>query len=536
MRVTVAVPFRPGALDREIHAEYVLARLKEMLPDAHHLGFVDAPGEFSRARIRNEAVRRASDGVVVLCDADTVPEEEPLRAAIAGAAEDGRLHLPYTMYRGLSAEGTLAVYACGTDPHHAPVAETSMRSIGGVWVIRADAWWRAGGMDERFVDWGFEDDAFWTAAGTLLGEPVRHHGVITHLRHEPAGKIGSASYHRNRLRYQLYLKARNNPARMRCLVGAPGTRTLRVVAIAHYYPPAHRAGAELMLHELLKALADRGHKVTVWATDEEQGAEIDGITMHAGMPGGRIAADVIISHLKSVRIARRLARAARARFVQIAHSAAPWIIEDVSRGADLVVANTRHVDAALPSTRGRRIVVHPPVWPDRHRTTPGECVTLVNPLPEKGSKVFYELAERMSDVPFLAVEGGYQHEQQIRRTDLANVTWQPHTDDMRRDVWSRTRVLLMPSEQESYGMCAVEAAASGIPTIASPTDGLREALGDAGTFIGVGDVDAWERAVRELLGPAWDEASARARALAESLDPAAELAVWVDAVEGLEVA
>ena len=33
-KVTVAVPFRAGALDREIHAEYVAARLREMLPDA----------------------------------------------------------------------------------------------------------------------------------------------------------------------------------------------------------------------------------------------------------------------------------------------------------------------------------------------------------------------------------------------------------------------------------------------------------------------------------------------------------------------
>ena len=30
-KVTVAVPFRAGALDREIHAEYVAARLREML-------------------------------------------------------------------------------------------------------------------------------------------------------------------------------------------------------------------------------------------------------------------------------------------------------------------------------------------------------------------------------------------------------------------------------------------------------------------------------------------------------------------------
>ncbi|GAB3209835.1 hypothetical protein GCM10027294_25800 [Marinactinospora endophytica] len=531
MKVTVCVPFRGGELDREIHAEYVAARLREMLPDAQHM-VVDVDGEFSRARVRNEAVRRAGEGVVVLCDADTLPEPGPLRAAIAGAGEDGVLHLPYTRYRALSPEGTLAVYARGVDPLHAPVVEESRRPIGGVWVIRADAWWRAGGMDERFRGWGFEDDAFWTAATTLLGEPVRHEGVITHLYHAPAASTRSPQYRANRARYQAYLRARRSVEAMRRLVGIPQERTLRIAALAHYYLPAHRAGAEIMLHELLRALAERGHQVEVWATDEQADAEVDGIAVRAGTPD-RLDVDVVVSHLKSVPAARRLARAARARLVQVLHSAAPWIARDVQQGAHLYVANSQHVAAALRRwMRGRHLVVHPPVWPDRHRTTPGDMVTLVNPIPAKGSDVFYELARRMPDQQFLVVEGGYQQDRQDRRV-AANVTWQPHTDRMREDVWARTRVLLMPSEEESYGMCAVEAAASGIPTIAAPTDGLREALGDAGTFIAVDDVDGWEAALRDLLGNGWEAASKCALARSVELDPREELAAWVRAIESL---
>lgn len=534
MKVTVAVPFRPGELDREIHADYVTGRLREMVPDAEHL-VVDVDGVFSRARVRNAAVRQAGDGVVVLCDADTLPEPGPLRAAIAGAAEDGRLHLPYTRYRALTPAGTLAVYARGVDPAHAPVEEESRRPIGGVWVIRADAWWRAGGMDEAFKGWGFEDDAFWTASTTLLGEPVRHDGTITHLHHAPAANLRSPEYRANRARYQSYLRARRSPEQMRRLVGVGHGRTLRIAAVAHYYLPHHRAGAEIMLHELLQALAERGHQVEVWATDEQDDAEVDGIAVRAGQPD-RIDADIVVSHLKSVPAARRLARGARARLVQVLHSAAPWIGRDVQQGADLYVANSQHVAAALRRRmRGRHLVVHPPVWPDRHRTTPGDMVTLVNPIPAKGSDVFYGLAERMPDVRFLAVEGGYQHEQQIRPgRDLPNVAWQPHTADMRRDVWARTRVLLMPSEQESYGMAAVEAAASGIPTIANRTPGLQEALGPAATWVRRRDLDGWEAAVRRLLEAGeWSVASKAARARAAELDPRGELAAWVAAVESL---
>lgn len=526
-RVTVAVPFRPGMLDREIHAEYVTARLREMIPEAEHL-VVDVDGAFSRSRVRNEAVRRAGEGVVVLCDADTLPEEQPLRAAIEDAAADGRLHLPYTRYRALSPEGTLAVYARGVDPLDAPVSEESRRPIGGVWVIDVDAWWAAGGMDEAFRGWGFEDDSFFTAANVLLGETVRHEGTITHLHHTPAANTRSPEYRTNRAHYQQYVRARRSPEAMRRLVGLPSRR--RIAVLAHYYLPAHRAGAEIMLHELLKPLAARGHEVTVWATDEETDAVVDGIAVRAGTPD-HVDADVVISHLKSVPAARQLARAARARLVQVVHSAAPWVARDVRSGADLVVANSSHVARGL-RPRGRHLVVHPPVDPARHRTAPGGMVTLVNPIPAKGSEVFYDLARRMPDVDFLAVEGGYQHSEQVRE-GLPNVVWQPQTDNMAADVWARTRVLLMPSEEESYGLAAVEAACSGIPTIAHPTPGLKEALGDGGVFVDRSDTDAWETALRNLLGDGWEAASKAALGVVDRLETEAEVAAWMEAIESL---
>lgn len=308
---------------------------------------------------------------------------------------------------------------------------------------------------------------------------------------------------------------------------------MRIAAVVHYYLPVHRAGAEVMLHGLLQPLVARGHMVEVWATDQDGECTVDGVTVHSGRPDV-VDADVVVSHLKEVGAARVLARRGRARLVQVLHSDAPWIARDVARGASLYVANTHWAaDRLQPHMRAPHLVVHPPVWPERHRAVPGDAVTLVNPLPEKGAGLFYELAERMPEVPFLVVEGGYQRHEQVRCDDLPNVTWQPATADMRRDVWARTRVLLMPSEFESYGLCAVEAAASGIPTIATRTEGLLEALGDAGTWAAPGDAGQWEKALRTLLGDGWPEASARACARAESLETQKELTAWVEAVESL---
>jgi len=143
--------------------------------------------------------------------------------------------------------------------------------------------------------------------------------------------------------------------------------------------------------------------------------------------------------------------------------------------------------------------------------------------------VFYKLAERMPDVRFLGVVGAYGG-QDIR--DLPNVEIQPHTPNIRDDVYARTRVLLMPSSYESWGRTGAEAMASGIPTIAHPTPGLRESLGDSGVFVERPDLDGWEHAIRQLLdGRRWRAASRRALARSAQLDPTADLEVWCRTME-----
>ena len=161
-------------------------------------------------------------------------------------------------------------------------------------------------------------------------------------------------------------------------------------------------------------------------------------------------------------------------------------------------------------------------------------MTLINVNPDKGAHVFYELARRFPAQKFLGVEGSYG--EQIIRTDLPNVEWVAHVPGhlMRERVYARTKVLLMPSVYESYGRTAVEAMVSGIPVIAHPTLGLREALADAGTYAHRDDIDAWQNALRGVLNPdGWRTASQKAARRAAELDPTVELDRWCAAVEVL---
>jgi glycosyltransferase involved in cell wall biosynthesis len=163
---------------------------------------------------------------------------------------------------------------------------------------------------------------------------------------------------------------------------------------------------------------------------------------------------------------------------------------------------------------------------------PGYSITLVNLNENKGCKVFYEMAKRFPEFRFLGVVGG--HGEQIIDDSMPNVTIQPQTANMKEDVWRRTRILLMPSIYESYGMAGVEALASGIPVLAHPTEGLRESQGPFGEFLDRGDLDAWEKALERLSDPEeWRVASVLAKKRSNELDPAPELDRWVMEVERL---
>lgn len=83
-------------------------------------------------------------------------------------------------------------------------------------------------------------------------------------------------------------------------------------------------------------------------------------------------------------------------------------------------------------------------------------------------------------------------------------------------------LVLVPSHSETYGLVALEAAASGVPVIAAATGGLRESVvdGETGLLIESDDPSVWASAIERLLADpslsARMGAAARAHALKHS--------------------
>lgn len=311
------------------------------------------------------------------------------------------------------------------------------------------------------------------------------------------------------------------------------TGPVTLLAYVDRYVPMVNAGAEWMLHAMLADSVARGHRVIVATPCTDRPRVVDGVEVYPVREGLRVGADaeLVVGHLLFTREAIDLARSTQRPLVYLVHNSdqlKAWRItrDDVSA----LVWNSEWIARAgryLPDVRTvPGTTVRPPLDMARYVTpqwSPRTHVTLVNPIQAKGSPIFYALAARFPRYRFLAVEGAYGS-QQRPQVQHRNVDWQPATATIAEDVYARTRVLLMPSTYESWGRVACEALCSGIPVIASPTPGLREALGDAATFVDPHDVAGWARALTDLddLGT-YADASERALARAVELDALARL-------------
>lgn len=334
---------------------------------------------------------------------------------------------------------------------------------------------------------------------------------------------------------------------------------MKVAALVHFATPWRNAGSETVLHLMLRELVRAGHEVRCYVTDCPGHRETiyDGVhliplrNVSVGLAAlRRWKPEVTISHHQNAALTmrRNSGREVLGKTVYLTHNDMDVNKTPLSLNPDLVVHNSQWVRDSLQRFRSpddggaasREIVVHPPLDCERHRVggevPVGDALTLINLNEHKGAKIVYGLAERMHDQRFVAVLGGHGNQIKPPR-HLSNVTLVQHSPDL-KPVWAQTRLLLMPSIYESYGLVGVEAGCSGIPTLANDTPGLRESLGPAGLFISERDnLDEWESAIREIVGhdEGYRQASKASRANSEHLceQTRTDLGRFVSEVEGL---
>lgn len=334
---------------------------------------------------------------------------------------------------------------------------------------------------------------------------------------------------------------------------------MKIFVYVHMWPPNHCAGSEVTVHAAMRELVSRGHEVTTIADQTPESYEYEGVKVlsvkrdqyhHANIREAAQGSDILITHLDCTSLAMQLHLDMHRPLVHFVHnhlqigfhSVPPNKAQLLIYNSDWIAKRQEYKDKPWP---GASVVIHPIVEPDRYKCKPGTKITLCNPTDGKGIATLHKLAEAMPDYEFLVVEGIYG--EQIAPPNLGDewVLAHPNVEHMKnspdfRDVLRKTKVLLMPSNYESYGRCAVEAACAGIPSIVHPTEGLLESLNaertptdeelqggwvsGAGVFCDRADVPSWKAQIERLYS---DEVYYRSRSdvavkLANSLDPEAE--------------
>ena len=285
---------------------------------------------------------------------------------------------------------------------------------------------------------------------------------------------------------------------------------MKILALIHGFPPGLNAGGEYYMYNFFKFLVERGHFVTVRIAESNlRPYEIDGIKVDRDVyPETKkdlLTTDIIITHLNRQGFALNVAEYNHKPCVVVQHNHNVFHSMHAKHKPHAherwlyCIYNAQHV-ADKCKYPNPSIIMHPPVYADRVKVTrTGGHITLINCWDKKGGDVLQTVASRMPDKKFIGVEGGYAKRKQLMG-EFANIEYIPNTPDI-KSVYAKTRILLMPSVSESYGMAAIEAAVSGIPTIAAPTPGLRESLGDAGIFVERDNIDGWIEVIKTLDDP-----------------------------------
>lgn len=291
---------------------------------------------------------------------------------------------------------------------------------------------------------------------------------------------------------------------------------MRILLYAHtYIGTGHNAGAETTLHDIAIACKRAGHKVMALASrpfkDGSGSFVIDGVPVQAygskqdpDLHFPRF--DVVLTQFECAQRAHYIGDKYGIPTVQLVHNNTDYATKLALRYNDYLIYNSKHVrDSIQPQFAEERakghVVLHPIVNPGSYAVESSrEYITLVNlsdgdePFYNKGYQTFYELATRFPQEKFLGVKGAYGN--QVVKY-LPNVTFAEHTNNI-LSVYRKTKLVLMPSEIESYGRVALEAACSAIPSVTSRTDGLLE-LGIAHRTADFNDFPGFEKALSETL-------------------------------------
>lgn len=318
------------------------------------------------------------------------------------------------------------------------------------------------------------------------------------------------------------------------------TSKSRSVMLLHAYVPFWNAGSEVCAHTVNRFLAKNGHEVWVGAPGYPykvyQGVHIFDMNNRAMLHALMENTDVLSTH--SFRpLCLQLSKLYGAAYMDWFHGGT-FTANARKDGYDetdpkyWAVFNSASLkDAHSRIAEDRVHILRPPVdWREyeipQSKMHP-KYVTLSNLNENKGGQILIDIAKAAPEIQFLGVRGSYW--KQIEDPTLKNITYINNTPQI-KEVYENTKILIMPSKEETWGRTAVEAMSSGIPVVVSPTPGLKECCQDSALFVERQNIKEWVRLLRRLTNDStfYTEYSARGHVRARQLEPTHDMEVFLE--------
>lgn len=128
-------------------------------------------------------------------------------------------------------------------------------------------------------------------------------------------------------------------------------------------------------------------------------------------------------------------------------------------------------------------------------------ITLIGSPPNvKGHNVFIELAKRFTTLKFMLVTHSKEYENIVLPENVKLQDYIKDIDELKKTVYSKIKILLLPSIQEAYGRVVLEAIASNIPCILSDYPGLSDSTYQMSNYVNdYTNVDKWEEELKRVL-------------------------------------
>jgi len=270
----------------------------------------------------------------------------------------------------------------------------------------------------------------------------------------------------------------------------------------HAYPNEVLAGAETMAHRIAKYLVSVGHKVKVLSrTAVEKKQTLDGVEVLQWIKDSDdskewLWSDLVVTHLVNTYYCFNRARQFNKKLVHLIHNSFADHLLRCRINANYLVYNSEYVKNQLGYNHKSCICIPPVDYREFKRCDKGEYITLVNLNENKGGSILIEIAKKLPQYKFMGVNGGYY--EQIQNTTIANIKYIKPQKNIKA-VYEKSKIILMPSEYESYGQVAIEAISCGVPVLNSKAQGLCSALGSASNAIDRNDIEAWCLEIDKLM-------------------------------------